>query len=204
MRLNWNAQKYIFSACLIVGLLFAREVGAQRQAAQERPSGSRVDVPIEKIRMDDGDTVTIDWSDEDRETVRILGIDTPEIQHAEFNIPFEQPFGREAAGFAAGAFAVAHKVELLRAAMKDPYGRTLGYIFLDGRNYSVLVLKARLAVETVSHYGDNGLPEEADACLAAARDAGPAPFEAPYEYRKRMREVSDWIRAQRSPAATDR
>ena len=168
MHLNRHLNAFLLLAGFIAGLALAQEARAQRQAAQERPSGTRIQVPVDKIEMDDGDTITIDWSDGDRERVRILGIDTPEIQHADFNIPYEQPFGREAAGFAAGAFAVAQKVELLRAAMKDPYGRTLGYIFLDGRNYSVLVLKARLAVETVSHYGDNGLPEEADAGQAEA------------------------------------
>lgn len=164
--------------------------------AQTRTSGTRVSVPIEKINVDDGDTVTIDWSDTDTEIVRILGIDTPETQHVDHNIPFDQSFGREAAGFAKGAFAAATEVELLRASMMDRYGRTLGYLFVNGQNYSVLVIRARLAVETVSHYGDNGLPEESAACLAAAADAGPAPFEPPYKYRGRMREVSTWMREQ--------
>ena len=39
-----------------------------------------------------------------------------------------------------GAFAAATQVELLRSSTLDPYGRTLGYLFLNGRNYSVLVV----------------------------------------------------------------
>lgn len=180
---------------LMLSLLAPADAAAQKREPQNRPAGMRVEVPAGKIEVDDGDTVTIDWPDGDRETVRVLGIDCPETQHINHNIPYDQAFGREAAGFAMGAFAAADKVEILRSPTKDPYGRTLGYIFLDGRNYSVLILRARLAAETVSHYGDNGLPAEAADCLTAARESGPVPFEPPYEYRKRMREVSDWMRA---------
>lgn len=164
---------------------------------QSRLAGVRIEVPVDRIEIDDGDTITIDWGEGESETVRILGIDTPETQHVPHNIPYDQSFGRIAEGFAKGAFAVATKVELLRAPMIDPYGRTLGYLFINDQNYSVLILRAGLAVETVSHYGDNGLPEEAAACMEAAKDQGPVPFEPPYLYRKRMREVSEWMREQR-------
>ena len=63
---------------------------------------------------------------------------------------------------------LATQIELLRADIIDPYGRTLGYLFLNGQNYSVLVVGARLAAESVSHYGDNGFPDEAEAVLAGA------------------------------------
>ena len=173
--------------------LFGFSPAAAQGDPQPRPSGVRVEVPIDRIEVDDGDTIDITWSDGDVETVRILGIDTPEIRHEAHNLPYDQSFGREASGFAQGAFAAATKVELLRASMMDPYGRTLGYLFVNDRNYSVMVIRARLAVETVSHYGDNGLPAEAEACLQAAEEAGPAPFEPPYQFRRRMREVSDWM-----------
>jgi len=58
-----------------------------------------------------------------------------------------------------------------------------------------LALEARLAVETVSVFGDNGLPDPAAACLAAASAAGPVAFEPPHFYRKRMREVAQRMRA---------
>lgn len=169
--------------------------GAQQRAAQQRPSGEIVSVPTDKIDVDDGDTVTIHWPDGDKEVVRFLGIDTPEIAHPEFGLPFDQAFGREAAGFAKGAFSVAKRVGLRRAPMKDPYGRTLGYLYLDGRNYSPMILKARLAYETVSRYGDNGLAAQADSCLTVGREAGALPFEDPHEFRQRMRAYSDWLKA---------
>jgi micrococcal nuclease len=146
------------------------------------------------VEVDDGDTVVIRWSRDDAEIVRVLGIDTPETRHLPHDLPYAQPFGPEARGFAQGAFASATQVELLRAPTLDPYGRTLGYLFLNGRNYSVLVIRARYSAETVSHYGDNGLPAPAAEVLAAAKAAGPLPFEPPYVFRARMRELSKWMK----------
>jgi len=160
---------------------------------QPRPQGLRVPVDPARIRMDDGDTVDIRWSRDDVETVRILGIDCPETRHLEHNLPYPQDFGPEARAFAKGAFATASQVELLRSATLDPYGRTLGYVFLNGKNYSVLVVAARLAAESVSFYGDNGLPKEAAEVLAAAKAAGPLPFEPPHQFRARMRDVTRWM-----------
>ncbi len=160
---------------------------------QPRPHGMRVPVDPAKISMDDGDTVDIRWSKDDVEIVRILGIDTPETRHLEHNLPYAQDFGPEARAFAKGAFAVASQVELLRSSTLDPFGRTLGYVFLNGSNYSVLVVRARLAAESISHYGDNGMPKEAAEVLAAAKAAGPVPFEPPHLFRARMRDVTKWM-----------
>jgi len=180
-------------AVLLVTLALAAPTTAPAaDRTQPRPSGERVAVDPALVDVGDGDTVTIAWPDGDRERVRILGIDTPEIAHLQYGMPFDQPFGRQATAFARGVFAAALEVELLRAAETDPYGRTLGYLFVNGRNYSVLVVRAGLAVETVSHYGDNGLPEPAEAVLAASREVPPAPFEAPFRFRRRMREIEDW------------
>jgi endonuclease YncB( thermonuclease family) len=162
---------------------------ARTPTPQPRPFGSRVDVdPPGRGRR--RDSVVIHWTANDHEIVRILGIDTPETRHLQHQIPYSQSFGPEARGFAMGAFAAATKVELLRSAILDPYDRTLGYLFVNGRNFSVLAVAARMAEETVSRYGDNGLPAESAAVLAAAKAAGPPPFESPGEYRKRMRDVS--------------
>ena len=163
---------------------------------QTRPHSQRIPVDLAKIAVDDGDTVSIRWGKDDVENVRILGIDTPETRHLEHNLPYAQDFGPEARGFALGAFAVATEAQLLRAGTVDPYGRTLGYLFLNGRNYSVLVVKARLAAESVSHYGDNGFPKEAAEVLAAAKAAGPVPFEPPFQFRARMRDVTGWMKQQ--------
>ena len=162
---------------------------------QTRPSGARIAVEPLKVRVDDGDTAVIQWGAADAETVRFLGIDTPETRHPQHDLPYAQAFGPEARAFAQGAFATASRIELIRSPTIDPYGRTLGYFFLNDKNYSVLVVSARLAEESVTRYGDNGLPAEAAAVQAAAKAAGPLPFESPGDFRRRMREVSKWMKS---------
>ena len=165
-----------------------------RPAPQPRPHGSRVVVDPARLLVNDGDTITIRWTRSDVETVRILGIDAPETGDPNHDIPHPQPFGAEARSFAQGAFAASRRVELLRAATLDAYGRTLGYVFLDGRNFSVLIVEARLAEESISRYGDNGFPAEAAAVAEAARKAGPLAFESPGAFRARMRRLAEWMR----------
>lgn len=162
---------------------------------QTRPTLSPVTVDPKLVSVDDGDTVVVTWKQGDSEIVRILGIDCPETRHPEHDLPYAQAFGDEARAFARGAFATATKIELVRAATVDPFGRTLGYLFLNGRNYSISVVEARLAEESVSRYGDNGFPAEAAKITAAAKAAGPLPFESPGTFRARMRNVTTWLKS---------
>jgi micrococcal nuclease len=180
---------------LIALALLAGASLAETQTPQPRPHGTRVPVAPALMKVDDGDTVLVRWSASDVETVRILGIDAPETRHLEHNLPYAQPFGEEARAFALGAFAAAGRVELLRAATLDPFGRTLGYLFVNGANYSTLIVEARLAAESISQFGDNGFPAEAAEVMAAAKEQGPLPFEPPHVYRARMRELSTWLKA---------
>ena len=169
----------------------------ERRTPTPQPRKHSVRVPVDpaSLVVDDGDTVVVKWPGGDVEIVRILGIDCPETRHPEHDLPYGQPFGDEARAFGLGAFGAATRIELLRSATIDPYGRTLGYLFIDGRNYSVLVVRARLAEESVTRYGDNGLPEEAAAVAAEAKGAGPLPFESPGAFRARMRDVSRWMKS---------
>ena len=167
----------------------------------------RVAVPKALVHVDDGDSIYLAWPGKPVEHVRILGIDTPEVLHLDHEIPYAQPFGGEASGFLRGCLAVTGKVELLRSGNVDDYGRTLAYVFLDSQNYSLLVIGERLAYGPSPRFGDNGLPEEYAACLAAAKAAGPPAFEPPWQYRRRMREVSAWLKKQgrypQGPAAEE-
>jgi micrococcal nuclease len=180
------------AAALAALVLANAHTGSQAQQQprkpQTRPHGQRIEVPTTMLRVDDGDTFAIVWAAADTENVRILGIDTPETIHVAHGIPRNQEQGPEARAFAQGAVAFAERVEILRADTVDPYGRTLAYFYLDGKNYSVAVVAAHLAYESVSHYGDNGFPAEAKAVLAAAQAAGKPAFEPPHEFRRRMRE----------------
>ena len=148
----------------------------------------------------------IRWGDKDTEIIRILGIDTPEVRRLEHNLPYDQPFGPEARAFAQGAFAAATEVELLRSPTLDPYDRTLAYLFINGRNFSVMTIKAGYSGETVSHYGDNGLPRESAEVLAAAKAVAPLPFEPPHLYRAQDAHLDELAQGERaiSQELTDR
>jgi len=52
--------------------------------------------------------------------------------------------------------------------------------------------KARLAEESITFYGDNGLPQIASEVLEASKSAGPLPFEPPHIFRKRMRALHEY------------
>ncbi|HEY2159014.1 MAG TPA: thermonuclease family protein [Isosphaeraceae bacterium] len=185
-------------ACLVPTSIRAQAPATAQSKAQAkpqpRPAGEKIKVDPATITVDDGDSVVIKWPSGDEEIVRILGIDSPEVRHVEHNIPFDQPHGPEARAFAQGAFAVANDVQILRSATLDPYGRSLAYMFVDGKNYSILTIKARLSSESVSIYGDNGLPEIAAEVTAAAKAAGPPAFEPPGAYRSRMRTQTEWMK----------
>jgi micrococcal nuclease len=187
------------ASCInVIGLVLLMSPLAAAQTPpkpQSRPHGTRVALPAALLQVDDGDTVVIRWGDKDQEIVRILGIDAPETRHLEHNLPYTQPFGEEARAFARGAFAAAGRIELLRAATVDPFDRTLAYLFIEGRNYATMIVKARLAVESITQFGDNGFPKEAAEVMEAAKVQGPLPFEPPRVFRARMRDLSAWLKA---------
>ncbi len=131
------------------------------------------------IRPDDGDTFF--YKDL---TIRILGIDTPEIIHKEHGIYEDQPYGRQAAQLTTQILRKAKTVEYLPY-QPDTYGRLLAHVFVDGELLSVHLIRAGLAYETVSHYGDNGFPGLAKRILQAAKEFPPPLFEQPYIWRRK-------------------
>jgi micrococcal nuclease len=146
------------------------------------PKGSQViEMDKAKIVLDDGDSFEYD-----NLGIRTLGMDTPEISHPEHGFFEDQPFGREAAAFTAEIFENAHTVSYLPY-QKDRYGRMLAHVFIDGELLSIKLIKAGLAHETISHYGDNGFPELAERILKAAADSKPMDFIPPYQWRRENR-----------------
>ena len=183
----------IVTATAVVAMAFAVLLATQDRSHAAEPE--RIVVPKAILGFDDGDTIRIRWPGKDVEEVRILGIDTPEVLHLDHDLPFAQPFGDQATAFLKGCIAVADRVEVLRSGTKDKYGRTLGYVYVNGKNYSVLVIEARLAYGPSPRFGDNGFPKQYKACLEAAEKAGTPPFEPPWQYRKRMRAVAKQMKA---------
>jgi len=69
---------------------------------------------------------------------------------------------------------------------KDVYDRTLAHVFVDGKLLSILLIKAGLAYETVTRYGDEtAFPDLAKQILEAARSVPTPPFEYPGNWRKK-------------------
>lgn len=158
------------------------------RARQLRTTHVLVSVPVDLVVADDGDTLSINWPYGDEETVRILGIDTAEVTH-DFPKMDDQSYGPDGRGFIRGVLAMTRQLELVRADCLDKYGRTLGYFLVNGRNYSPVVIEARLAIETVVERGDNGLPEFSSEVLEAADHSDPPLLsETPSAFRARMRE----------------
>jgi micrococcal nuclease len=168
----------LITVCLLVVLI--GRWGATSWAERIRREAHRtIKMNKSAIRPDDGDTFFY------RDLpVRVLGIDTPEIIHEEHGIFEDQPYGRTAAAFTARALKDAEAVEYLPF-QPDKYGRLLAHVFVDQELLAVLLIRAGLAYETVSHYGDNGFPELAERILRAARQSPKPSFEEPYRWRRK-------------------
>lgn len=128
--------------------------------SEPEPAGEVVSV----ARIVDGDTVELS----DGRTVRILGIDTPEIHNG------TQCWGPEASRFAEENLA-GRNVRLVADPTQDavdPYDRMLGYLVLpEGTNYSVLAAEAGAAFAYTS--GEPAqLTPQVTAAEAQARAAG--------------------------------
>jgi micrococcal nuclease len=111
--------------------------GAQRRAAH--PTARVVEVL-------DGDTVVVALADGSTDTVRILGVDTPETHHPTKGV---ECFGPEASAFTARRL-MAQVVELESdVERRDLYGRRLAYVYVDGERFDDELLRrgyARLLV----------------------------------------------------------
>lgn len=83
--------------------------------------------PFRVTRVLDGDTIVLD----NGETVRLIGVDAPEIHHPEIPV---QRFGEEAAEFLR-QFAQGFEctLEYEPDNLRDQYGRLLAYVFVEER-----------------------------------------------------------------------
>ena len=83
--------------------------------------------PFRVPRVIDGDTLVLS----NGETVRLIGVDAPEIHHPEIPV---QRFGKEAAEFLK-RFAEGFEcmLEYEPNDLRDKYGRLLAYVFIEGR-----------------------------------------------------------------------
>jgi micrococcal nuclease len=125
---------------VIVAVLAAASLGGWRLGQARRTV-----LPAVVVAVVDGDTVAVDWQGR-RQTVRLLGVDTPETVHPERTV---ECYGPQASAFTRRALLgrpVGLSFDRLR---HDRFGRLLAYATVDGRRFNDRLLAegyARLMV----------------------------------------------------------
>ena len=112
------------------------------------------------IETIDGDTVVVRFANGERDTVRMLGVDTPETHHPHKPV---QCYGPEAAGYTHARLLGRSVVLELDVEHRDMYGRLLAYVRVDGTRFNDELL--RLGYARLLVIAPNG--EHARAMLAA-------------------------------------
>src|SRR5512139_1534716 len=117
-----RSRAWITAASLLaaVGILALARPGADAKRKPSYPGASRVEV--KEIRFDDGDTFKLRG-----ESIRILGIDTPEIADSNVGIYEDQARGPEAADSTRALILRAKVVEIAYDG-RDIYHRRLAHI----------------------------------------------------------------------------
>ena len=96
--------------------------------------------PLKVSRVTDGDTITVRDGTVEK-TIRLVGIDAPEVSHKKREP--SQPYGQAATKYLAGL--VLNKVVEIKEYGQDRYGRSLGVVFLAGKNVNLEMVKAGYA-----------------------------------------------------------
>ena len=96
--------------------------------------------PLKVSRVTDGDTIRV-RDDKVEKIIRLVGIDAPEISHKKWEP--SQPYGQAATKYLAGL--VLNKTVEIKEYGQDRYGRTLGVVFLGGKNVNLEMVKAGYA-----------------------------------------------------------
>ena len=123
--------------------------------------------------MVDGDTIKVRLADGARETVRLVGIDTPESRRP--NTPVE--CGAKQAGAALNRLVARRDVTLVRDPTQDArdrYGRTLAYVDVGERDAGEEMVRGGWATPYVYECRSSGLPAYRAAERAALPGAGRA------------------------------
>jgi micrococcal nuclease len=93
---------------------------------------------VRVIEVVDGDTIIVAFANGATDTVRLLGVDTPETKHPTKGV---ECFGPEAAAFTTRRLL--GRVVRLESDVerRDVYGRRLAYVRLDGERFNDVLLR---------------------------------------------------------------
>ena len=99
------------------------------EPAEEEESSGRYDAVATVSRVVDGDTVEIEPAVDGKDSVRLIGVDTPETVDPGENV---EPYGPESSNYATSVLED-EEVELeFDEERTDQYGRLLAYVYLAG------------------------------------------------------------------------
>ena len=124
------------------------------------------DPEVRVVEVIDGDTIVVALANGTTDTVRLLGVDTPETKHPTKGV---ECFGPDASAFT--KHALTGRVVRLESDIerRDIYGRRLAFVWVDGHRFNDLLLRlgyARfLVIPPNGRYGRDLLAAE----LAARR-----------------------------------
>lgn len=105
---------------ITLGLVFLAACGSPSSTVTPDIAAAEV------VEVIDGDTVILSF-DGREESVRLIGVDTPETRHPDRPV---ECFGPEATGFAEGLLPTGTHVRVERdVEHRDDYGRLLGYVY---------------------------------------------------------------------------
>lgn len=94
------------------------------------------------VQVVDGDTLVVAYDDGRRDTVRMLGVDTPETVHPDRPV---ECFGPEASAYTKARLLGARVVLERDAELRDPYGRLLAYVSVGGARVNDELLRGGYA-----------------------------------------------------------
>ena len=110
-----------------------------RLVTDASPGDQPANVEATVYRVADGDTVSVEPDVNGEDSVRLIGVDTPEVGESE-------PYAEEAASFAEGRLQGRHVRLELGAEERDDFGRVLAYVYLpDGSMFNETLLRKGLA-----------------------------------------------------------
>ena len=101
-----------------------------------------VDPVVRVLEVVDGDTVVVAGPGGSPETVRLLGVDTPETVHPTRGV---QCFGPEASAFTKAHLTGAVVRLESDAVVRDVYGRRLAYVYVRGRRFDDVLVRRGFA-----------------------------------------------------------
>nr|WP_106783876.1 thermonuclease family protein [Lysinibacillus timonensis] len=132
----------------------------------ENVTGNQL-IEAEYVSTNDGDTFRIKVEGKE-ERVRLLMIDTPEMNYEENN---PMPFAEDAKEYTMNMLENASKIEILfdKGRETDHYGRLLVYVFVDGYLLQEALLKEGYAAVRYINEPNNSLEEQFREIESSAR-----------------------------------